>query len=60
MKPDRRDPLKNLPRFKNLAVLKDLPLEGSAPWGAAAVVGDCALTARQHSRAYNDDAGGGG
>ena len=25
MKPDRRNPLKNLPRLKNLAVLKDLP-----------------------------------
>ena len=25
MKPDRRNPLKNLPRLKNLAVLKDVP-----------------------------------
>ena len=31
---------------------------GSAPWGAAAAYGARALTVRQHSRNYNDDAGG--
>jgi hypothetical protein len=40
MKPDRRDPLKNLPRFKNLAVLKDLPWDRVR---AVGIFGDCPI-----------------